>query len=173
MKRLVIFLDYANIDRSVADRGREINYRELLNYLADEQDGRFLVEAFCYFPIDPRNPHARDRQVEELATDGYLIRSKIGTLAGDSYKCNFDVEITMELMRIVHDIKPDIVVLCSGDGDFVPVIEYLRTQGIRVEVASFVANAGREVILKCSSFIDLEVFLSGRIDETPDSYAAA
>ncbi len=171
MKRVAVFVDYANIDRSASDKGRELNYRLLLDYLASEEDGRFLVEAFCYFPIDPRAPHARDREIEELSTDGYLVRSKVGTLTADSYKCNFDVEMTMELTRMVHDVKPDIVVLCSGDGDFVPVIEYLRSQGIRVEVAAFVANTSRDAILKCSSFIDLDVFVEG-LNEAPGDEAA-
>lgn len=158
MNRAAVVVDFANIDRGAADQGITLNYRDLLEYLANEADGRSLIEAFCYVPIDPRNPHARDRKIEELATDGYLVRTKKGTIADDSYKCNFDVEMTMELMRIAQDLRPDIIILCSGDGDFVPVIEYLRSKGIRVEVASFVNTTSREVILKCSSFIDLGIY---------------
>lgn len=158
MSRVAVVVDFANIDRAAADKQVALSYRNLLEYLANEADGRFLLEAFCYVPIDPRNPHGRDRIIEELSTDGMLVRTKVGTVADDSYKCNFDVEMTMELMRVALDLRPDIVVLCSGDGDFVPVIEHLRSRGIRVEVASFVDTTSREVILKCSSFIDLDEY---------------
>ncbi len=176
MSRVAIVLDFANIDRAAADKQIVLQYRSLLQYLASDEEGRFLVEGFCYVPIDPRNPRARDRQIEELATDGFLVRTKIGSIADDTYKCNFDVEMTMELMRIAQDIRPDIIVLCSGDGDFVPVIEYLRSKGIRVEVASFIDATSRDVILKCSSFIDLDLYvaaLDGQNDQEQDEEATA
>lgn len=169
MSRVAVVLDFANIERAASDRRAALSYRHLLEYLANESEGRSLIEAFCYMPIDPRNPHARDRLIEELATDGFLVRTKVGSVADDTYKCNFDVEMTMEMMRIAHDLKPDIIVLLSGDGDFVPVIEYLRSQGIRVEVASFINTTSRISILKCSSFIDLEKY----IDETERAPADA
>lgn len=43
-------------------------------------------------------------------------------MAGDTYKCDFDVEITLDLMRTAEIVKPDIIVLLSGDKDFVPVM---------------------------------------------------
>jgi uncharacterized LabA/DUF88 family protein len=176
MSRVAVVVDFANIDRAANDHGITLNYRHLLEYLASESDGRSLVEAFCYVPIDPRNPHARDRKIDELATDGFLVRTKVGAIADDSYKCDFDVEMTMELMRISHDLNPDIIILCSGDRDFVPVIEYLRSKGIRVEVASFISTTSRDVILKCSSFIDLAVYaeeLRGAADGAEPEVAAA
>ena len=152
MSRIVIFLDYANIDRSASDRGVPINYKTLIDYLTET---RFLVEAHCYFPIDPRSPHARDREMEDLWLSGFYVHTKIGSMAGDTFKCNFDVEMTIDMMRVAQQTKPDIIVIASGDSDFVPVILELRRQGVRVEVAAYRENASREVILKSSGFIDL------------------
>jgi uncharacterized LabA/DUF88 family protein len=158
MEKIVVFQDYANVNRSFQQHGVTPDYRDLLDYLSE---GRFLVEAHTYVPIDPRNPHVRDREIEQLWSDGYLVHTKMGAPAGDTYKCDFDVEITLDLMRTAEIVRPAIVVLVSGDKDFIPVILELRQRGIRVEVAAFLGiNAAREVIMKASGFIDLAQYLA-------------
>jgi uncharacterized LabA/DUF88 family protein len=157
MERIVIFNDYANTNAAYQNYGIEPNYGELQNYLSE---GRFLVEAQTYVPIDPRNPHTRDRDIEHFWETGWLVHSKVGAMAGETYKCDFDVEITLDLMRTAEIVKPDIIVLLSGDKDFIPVILELRKRGIRVEVAAFPnINAAREVMLKASGFIDLSQYV--------------
>lgn len=153
MEKIILFNDYANTQRGFQDFGLRPDFADLLDYLAE---GRFLVEAHAYVPVDPRNSHGRDGEIEGLWRAGYLVHSKVGTPAGDTYKCDFDVEITLDLMRAAEIARPDIIVLMSGDKDFVPVILALRQRGIRVEVAAFAdVNAAREVMLKASGFIDL------------------
>jgi uncharacterized LabA/DUF88 family protein len=99
---------------------------------------------------------------------GWLVHTKVGAIAGDTYKCDFDVEITLDLMRTAEIVKPDIIVLLSGDKDFVPVMLELRQRGIRVEVAAFPGkNAAREVMLKASGFIDLDAYLNEPPDNRP------
>lgn len=101
------------------------------------------------------------------------MHSKIGTPAGDNYKCDFDVEITLDLMRAAEIAKPDIVVLMSGDKDFVPVMLELRKRGIRVEVAAFPEiNAAREMMLKASGFIDLGLYVDDRQNPAADDEPA-
>ncbi|MCC7279611.1 MAG: NYN domain-containing protein [Chromatiaceae bacterium] len=168
MERLVIFNDYANIEAAYQELGAHLDELDLLDYLSE---GRFLVEAHAFVPIDPRNPHARDAAIENLWRTGYLVHDKVGAIAGDSYRCNLDVEVTLEMMRTAEIVKPDIIVLISGDKDFIPVILELRRRGIRVEVAAFPAhNAAREVMLKASGFIDLERYRQHRW-EARDSLA--
>ena len=165
MERIVIFNDYANTNAAFQSCNIVPDYGDILAYLSD---GRFLVEAHAYFPIDPRNPHGKDRQIENLWKCGWLVHTKVGAMAGDTYKCDFDVEITLDLMRIAEIVKPDIIVLLSGDKDFVPVMLELRQRGIRVEVAAFPGkNAAREVVLKASGFIDLDAYLNEPSDNQP------
>ncbi len=122
---------------------------------------RFLIDAYCYVPINPRNEHRLDGEIEDLWRSGYLVTTKVGNIAGGTYKCNFDVEITMDVVKAVYQVKPDIIVLASGDADFVPLIQEVRKAGIRVEVAAFVETAGAETLLKCSGFINLAVYYAG------------
>lgn len=175
MERIVLFNDFANTNATFQDQGAAPDYADLLGYLGE---GRFLIEAHTYVPIDPRNPHSRYRQIESLWQSGWLVHTKLGAIAGDTYKCDFDVEITLDLMRTAEIVKPDIIVLMSGDKDFVPVILELRKRGIRVEVAAFPdGNAAREVILKASGFIDLGEYIRERFgqevaDREPDNRIA-
>ena len=154
-EKVVVFLDYANISRTAREKRYRLDYHHLLHYVGE---GRFLVDAHCYVPINPRNEHRADGAIEELWRSGYIVNTKLGTIAGGTYKCNFDVEITMDVLKVVYQVRPDIIVLASGDADFVPLIQEVRKSGVRVEVAAFEESAGADTRLKCSGFIDLAVY---------------
>src|SRR5205807_759006 len=154
-EKVVFFLDYANINRAAREKRYGMDYHHLLQYVGEE---RFLVDAHCYVPINPRNEHRLDREIEELWRSGYIVTTKVGTIAGGTYKCNFDVEITMDVLKVVYQVKPDIIVLASGDADFVPLIQEVRKSGVRVEIAAFEESAGADVLLKSSGFIDVAVY---------------
>jgi uncharacterized LabA/DUF88 family protein len=157
-EKVVFFLDYANINRAAREKRYRLDYHDLLQYVGEE---RFLVDAHCYVPINPRNEHRLDAVIEELWRSGYIVTTKLGTIAGGTYKCNFDVEIAMDILKAIYQVKPDIIVLASGDADFVPLIQEVRRLGVRVEVAAFEETAGADILLKCSGFIDLAVYYEG------------
>src|SRR5438874_11709124 len=154
-EKVVFFLDYANINRAAREKRYGMEYHDVLQYVGEE---RFLVDAHCYVPINPRNEHRLDREIDELWRSGYIVTTKVGTIAGGTYKCNFDVEITMDMLKVVYQVKPDIIVLATGDSDFIPLIQEVRKSGIRVEVAAFEETAGTDIRLKCSGFIDLALY---------------
>lgn len=158
MEKVVFFLDYANINRGAREKRFRMDYQDLLEYVGEE---RFLVDAHCYVPINPRNEHRLDGVIEDLWRSGYIVTTKVGTIAGGTYKCNFDVEITMDMLKVVYQVKPDIIVLASGDSDFISLIQEVRKSGIRVEVAAFEETAGADIMSKCSGFIDLAVYYDG------------
>ena|SRR5712692_887205 len=157
-EKVIFFVDYANINRAAKEKRYRLDYHDLLDYVSE---GRFLIDAHCYVPINPRNEHRLDGVIEELWQSGYIVTTKVGTIAGGTYKCNFDVEITMDVLRVVYQVKPDIIVLASGDSDFVSLIMEVRKSGVRVEVAAFVETAGPNILSKCSGFIDLAVYYEG------------
>ena len=154
-EKVVFFLDYANVNRAAREKRYRLDYHNLLQYVSE---GRFFIDAHCYVPINPRNEHRLDAEIEELWRSGYIVTTKLGTIAGGTYKCNFDVEITMDMLRAMYQVKPDIIVLASGDSDFVSLIQEMRKSGVRVEVAAFEETAGPDIQLKCSGFIDLAVY---------------
>ena len=165
MEKIVVINDFANTNAACSNAKLKIEPSKLLDYVVAD---RFLIEAHSFVPIDPRNPQGMDAKIEEQWNAGFLVHSKVGAFAGNSYKCDYDVEITLALMRIAEQVKPDIIVLLSGDKDFIPVILELRHRGIRVEVGSFPrVSAAREIILKASGFIDLHEFVNERSHQEP------
>ena len=158
MEKVVLFLDYANINRGAREKRLRMDYQDLLEYVGED---RFLIDAHCYVPINPRNEHRLDGVIEDLWRSGYIVTTKVGTPAGGTYKCNFDVEITMDILKVAYQVKPDIIVLASGDSDFISLIQEVRKSGIRVEVAAFEETAGADIMSKCSGFIDLAVYYDG------------
>ena len=159
MMKVAVFLDYTNIEASSRQLNCNVDYGALLDYLADETEERTLQSAYAYVPIDPRQEHAKDAIISELWQNGYIVKSKVGTIAGETYKCDFDVEMTLDISRIAYSNAPDIIVLVSGDGDFIPIVLDMRSRGIRVEVAAFEVAMSHQLALKSSGFINLNAII--------------
>ena len=171
-ERVLVFLDFANIDAGGRPFGR-MHYGALLEYLSE---GRFLVEAYAYVPIDPRRPEARQALVRHLQENGWMVYQKMGKIAGDGYKSNVDVEMCIDIMRSAQQIRPDILVLCSGDGDFLPIVRELRRMGIRSEVAAFEHTADTSLQYEASGFISLDVWqhsLVAENEEAPEAFPSS
>ena len=73
MEKISFFLDYANINRAACSKGIDLNYNDLLSYISE---GRFLIDAYCYVPVDPRNEHEIDNEIRALWRDGYFVNNK-------------------------------------------------------------------------------------------------
>ena len=161
MEKTLFFLDFENINISARRYGNNFDYTSLLGYIGD---GRFLVDSFAYLPINPRNEIGSRRIEERLWDSGYHVVTKLGTIAGEGMKCNVDIEMAIDILRAAYNCRPDIVVLGSGDADFIPVIGELRKMGIRAEVAAFPDAASRALTQRCSGFINLDIFMTEKTD---------
>lgn len=157
LEKCINFIDYANMNCGFEQVGVTPDFSDLIDYLTV---GRFHVETHVFVPIDPRVPYGRDKDIDKLWASGCLVHSKMGVIHGDTYRCDFDIEMTLEIMRTAELVRPDIIVLATGDKNFIPVILELRRRGIRVETAAFEGfNAAREIIQKSSGFIDLREYI--------------
>lgn len=61
--------------------------------------------------------------------------------------------IAIDAVRTANTV--DTIVICSGDGDFVPLVEYLKNNGRRVEVMSFGRSTSLKLKEAADEFIDL------------------
>jgi uncharacterized LabA/DUF88 family protein len=81
--------------------------------------------------------------------------------AGGSKKADWDVGLAVDAIKIAP--KLDAIIIVSGDGDFIPLVEYLRTNmGCQVEAASFGKSTSSKLKEAVDDFIDL--------DENPRKY---
>jgi hypothetical protein len=87
-------------------------------------------------------------------------------------KADWDVAIAIDAIRIAH--KVDCVILASGDGDFVPLLQYLKQLGVQTEVVSFgksiSANLKEEADIFMDLSEDLDMFLIGNFYKQGNSH---
>ena len=58
----------------------------------------------------------------------------------------------MDVIRRVPTM--DVVALVSGDGDYVPMVDFLREHGLRVETYSFADGISEELRVSANDWID-------------------
>ncbi|MFA6602056.1 MAG: NYN domain-containing protein, partial [Candidatus Paceibacterota bacterium] len=76
-------------------------------------------------------------------------------------KADWDVGMAIDAVRLAP--KLDAVILLTGDGDFVPLVEYLQMNlGCQVEVVSFGKSTSAKLIEATDHFFDL--------DDSPQKY---
>jgi uncharacterized LabA/DUF88 family protein len=114
--------------------------------------GRHLVRAIAYV--------VRAGVPEEQAFFDALTKLGIETkerevqvFLGGAKKADWDVGMVVDAIRLSP--KLDVVVLVSGDGDFIPLVEYLQNMGVQTEVMAFRESASSKLIEEADDFTDL------------------
>ena len=149
-QRVAVFIDAQNMYHSARSLfGGRLNFKELLKQAVY---GRQLVRAFGYV--------IRTKTGEEKPFIGALLNLGIETrekdlqeFFGGAKKADWDVGIAVDAIRTAEIV--DVVVLVSGDGDFIPLVEFLKNQGRRVEVMAFGPSASGKLKEMADEFIDL------------------
>jgi uncharacterized LabA/DUF88 family protein len=147
-----IFIDAQNIFMctKVTHPNHYMNYRALADFL--NKDG--AVSTFTvFYCVDPTD-ESQARFVMALALMGYRVVTKsIKKLPDGSIKANMDMEMALEIL----DQAPflDEIVIVSGDGDFVSLVNRLARMGKRVIVIGPDRFSAPELIQACHEFISL------------------
>ncbi|MGA9377273.1 MAG: NYN domain-containing protein [Phormidium sp.] len=164
-RQVMIFADSDNTFLAAQSFNRKIDWLKIRDYLANPAEGRELIEMVLFVGLPP----ARERFEEQRKTkekfiywaknSGFLVVTKEGKTKGEEYENNIDIVMAMDALELALEVRPDIVVLVTGDSDFAYLAEKLRRRGMRVEVASVEQSLGNELKNAASSTIDLiEIF---------------
>jgi len=152
-QRLGVFIDIQNLYHSAKNLyGGRVNYLELMRQLVG---GRRLVRAIAYVvKSDPST--GEETFFEALEKAGIELRSKeIQIFPGGAKKADWDVGMAVDAIRMSDMV--DAIVLVTGDGDFVPLVEYLKWGlGRSVEVAAFGRTTSARLREAADNFHDLE-----------------
>ena len=120
--------------------------------------GRSLYRAIAYL-VDLERVN-QDSFIHVLKSIGYEVKlkepKKFYNWDRVEYKADWDMGIAIDAIAMAESRKVDIVVLMSGDGDFVDLINFLKAKGIKVEVISFKSITAKEIIQAANEYIDLE-----------------
>jgi uncharacterized LabA/DUF88 family protein len=135
--------------------GAKVNFG---NVLKDGLAGRSLIRAIAYvITTESGDEH---NFFEALTKVGIETKTKnLQIFSGGAKKADWDVGLAVDAIKLAP--KLDTVILISGDGDFVPLVEYLRTnEGCQVEAMSFGKSTSAKLIESVDDFIDLDLDLS-------------
>src|SRR6187401_3745223 len=161
-QRLLVLVDESNVSSSERTAGRGLDWLKLRDFLAGPGTGRDLIEMVVYAGLPPATPvwqEERDRKnkfVHWLRSNGFMVVTKDGSPAEEGhYKANVDVMMAIDALELSIEMRPDVVILVTGDADFAYLAIKLRRHGIRVEVASVAANLGNMLKASANHVIDL------------------
>jgi uncharacterized LabA/DUF88 family protein len=161
-QRLLVLVDESNIGSSVRTAGRGLDWLKLRDFLAGPNTGRELIEMVVYAGLPPAMPswqEERDKKnkfVQWLRSNGFMVVTKDGSPTEEGrYKANVDVMMAIDALELSIEIRPDVVILVTGDADFAYLATKLRRHGIRVEVASVAQNLGSTLKSTANEVIDL------------------
>lgn len=150
-QRIGVLIDVQNLYHSARNLYKaRVNFKEILKLSISQRN---LIRAFAYV--------VKTKTGEEKPFFEALIKLGIETRVRDLQefydglkKADWDVGITIDAIRISQSC--DVIVLVSGDGDFLQLIEYLKNQGKRVEVIAFGRSASSRIKEMADEFIDIE-----------------
>lgn len=149
-QRIAVFIDVQNLYHSAKNIYQSrVNFKEILKTAVA---GRSLVRAFAY--VVKTKTGEEKMFFEALIKLGIETRVKdLQEFYGGQKKADWDVGLVVDAVRIAPSL--DGLVLVSGDGDFAPLVEYLKNQGKRVEVMAFGKSASHFLKDEADEFIDL------------------
>lgn len=149
-QRVGVFIDTQNLYHSARNL-----YKARVNFgavLKEAVAGRKLVRAVAY--VITTEAGDEKNFFEALSKLGIETKTKdLQIFAGGAKKADWDVGLAVDAIKMSPRL--DSVVIISGDGDFIPLVEYLQTQGVQVEVVSFGKSTSGKLREAVDDFVDL------------------
>lgn len=150
-QRVAVLIDVQNMYHSAKNiYNSRVNFQEVIKTVVA---GRQLVRAIAY--VISTESGEEKPFLEALATIGIETRSKdLQTFPGGMKKADWDVGLAIDAVKLGN--KVDAVILMSGDGDFVPLIDYLhQVNGLQVEVVAFDRSSSQKLKDVADDFLDI------------------
>lgn len=149
-QRVAVLVDAQNMYHSAKHvHGARLNFGKVVDAAVA---GRPLVRALAYV--------AKSKTGEEASFFEALKESHIEPkikdvqeYASGAKKADWDVGMAIDAVKLAE--KVDVIILLTGDGDFVPLIEYLHGRGVMVEVVAFAESTNAQLKAIADSFVDI------------------
>lgn len=155
-QRVGLFVDTQNLYYSARDNyDRNVDYQRLLELALR---GRRLAQASAYV-VEREGESTAYGFITKLSVIGYRVhRRNVRVHRADEQgrvvlEGDWDMGIAADMVEAWDHL--DVVVLASGDGDFVPMVELAQRKGRRVEVIAFEESTSRRLIDVADRFLAL------------------
>lgn len=150
-QRVGVFIDTQNLYHSAKNLyGARVNFNAIMK---EAVSGRQLIRALAYMVTT----EAGDEKhfIEALGKIGIEVKTKdLQIFVDGAKKADWDVGLAVDTIKLAP--KLDTVVIASGDGDFIPLIQYLKeNMGVQVEMIAFGRSASGKLKEVADDFLDL------------------
>jgi uncharacterized LabA/DUF88 family protein len=150
-QRVAFFIDAQNLYHSAKNLyKKKVNFEAVLK---EGLAGRKLIRAVAYVITS----ESGDEQnfFEALEKLGIETKTKdLQVFSGGAKKGDWDVGLAVDAIKASS--KVDAIVIASGDGDFIPLVEYLKNEGCQVEVVSFGRSSSSKLMEVVDDFVDMD-----------------
>lgn len=150
-QRVGVLVDIQNLYYSAKVLyGKKVNFQKVLE---EAVVGRKLIRAIAYGIKTLEGQE--EKFFEALEKQGFEVKTKdLQIFPGGQKKGDWDVGIAVDAIKMSKSL--DSVILISGDGDYIPVVEYIQnTTGCRVEGIAFLESASGKLIEALDDFTNL------------------
>jgi len=151
-QRVIVLIDVQNMYHSAKNLHQaRVNFKEVLKTAIAS---RKLIRAISY---GIRTETEEEKPFfEALRKMGIEVRMKdLQVFPGGMKKGDWDVGLAVDAIKFSDYV--DAIVLVTGDGDFVPLVEYLKNaKPVRVEIVAFGKSCSSQLKQIANDFIDLE-----------------
>lgn len=156
-QRVAILIDTQNLYHSAKNLYKsKVNFG---NVVAAALQDRKLIRALSY--VVNTEGGEESAFFEALEKLGIEIKTKdLQIFFGGAKKADWDVGMAVDAIKLAH--KVDAIIIATGDGDFIPLVEYVKSQGCQVEAITFGRSASSKLREVVDDFIDM--------DEDPNHY---
>lgn len=150
-QRVAVLVDIQNMYYSA-----KVLYKKKVNFgniLKESVGERKFIRAIAYGIATEEG--LEEKFFDALENVGYEVKTKdLQVFPGGHKKGDWDVGIAIDAIKLSKNM--DAIVLVSGDGDYLPLVEYIQnTTGCRVEVVAFKESASSLLMEFADSFMDL------------------
>lgn len=150
-QRVGIFIDTQNLYHSAKNLYKaKVNFGQVVK---EALAGRVLIRAVAY--VIRTESEEEKGFFDALNKLGIETKVKdIRVFAGGAKKADWDIGMAIDAIAMAH--KLDTVVLATGDGDFVPLVEYLKfNHGCQVEAIAFGKSSSGQLRDIVDDFTDM------------------
>jgi uncharacterized LabA/DUF88 family protein len=153
--RVAVFIDGENIHYSAKHMNMRMDYLKLCRRLAGE---RRLVRSYFYTAISNQSEGKIDF-INFLKLNGFTVVTKEVRNFSEmdtstrSVRSSLDMEMAIDVLDMSQHL--DSIVLCTGDGDFVPLVAALARRGKHVEVCGLREMTSTDLIAAADEYVDL------------------
>lgn len=150
-QRVAVIIDTQNLYHSAKNL-----YKSKVNFAAVVKaavQNRKLIRATSYVV----NTESGDEGAffEALEKVGIEIKTKdLQVFYGGAKKADWDIGMAVDAIKIAP--KVDAIIFATGDGDFIPAVEYIKSLGCQVEAITFGRSASSGLRGAVDDFIDLD-----------------